>query len=448
MPSRRRTSSPWVLSLCSLFVAVVASGCAHRRAAQPTETIVETTVEIPGQAVYVADPATQAGVVAVAEAPPAPATYQAMVPYDDQSYIEETYALDPVADNPDLLGYETTSTGQQLEVYVYVINVVQPIETYPRVWWSGRWYYNIDGYLVFYSPTFTRWCYYYGPPVGLAYAWNSYYPAQPYRWSTGYYGSGWYWGGTNRQGTHAYSRNTYPGGPAHRPASQGGPASRPANPGGPAHRPTTPGGPGRPTTPPAHASSFAPGHSKPPVTPASHAPGRVGRVAPKAAPLPRPGASGTITTSTGRTYPTPGAHGGRPTVSNRVVPPTRPSRPAPSAFAPTPSGPSRPHANGGTRVTSQPSGPSRPAPQSRPMVSRPSTPTNHRPMVSRPATPSHHPSPSRAPSSHARPSAPSRAPSPAVHHSSPSRAPASHSRPSAPRPSASSRSSGGGRRGR
>ncbi|MFY0537134.1 hypothetical protein [Nannocystis pusilla] len=114
----------------------------------------------------------------------------------------------------------------------YVHTYPEAIETYPRVWWSNRWYYNINGNFVYYSPYYNNWVYYWGPPSPLVYAWNYYYPWVPYSYGWGFYGNGWYWGGPGYWGYHAwgmppsYYYNYYPQDPGsvrHTTPSQGGP---------------------------------------------------------------------------------------------------------------------------------------------------------------------------------------------------------------------------------
>src|SRR5690606_20163374 len=101
-----------------------------------------------------------------------------------------------------------------------------------RRWWSDRWYYNINGNFVFYSPYHHGWCYYWGPPVPLVYAWNYYYPWVPYAYGYGFYGHGYYWGGVGHWGYHAWGQppsyyyNRYPHDPGsvrHNNPSTGGP---------------------------------------------------------------------------------------------------------------------------------------------------------------------------------------------------------------------------------
>ncbi|HRI10003.1 MAG TPA: hypothetical protein PKW35_19410, partial [Nannocystaceae bacterium] len=137
--------------------------------------------------------------------PEDPPTMVAAQPEVYQEIIIETeVTAEASAENPGLIGYEKLSDGQQVQVVTYVHTYPEAIETYPRVWWSGRWYYNINGSFVYYSPYYSSWCYYWGPPMPLVYAWNFYYPWTPYYWGVGYYGAGWYWGGVGVYGYHAY----------------------------------------------------------------------------------------------------------------------------------------------------------------------------------------------------------------------------------------------------
>ncbi|MCA9636204.1 MAG: hypothetical protein KC420_09285, partial [Myxococcales bacterium] len=105
MPRRPRSLLAWVLpSLVAL--AGLSSGCAHRHetVAAPTyePMVVETTVEIPGQQVYLADNGYGGGGVAQVNA--------GAGPIDDYAVIQESY--DAVnADNADYVGYETLSSG-------------------------------------------------------------------------------------------------------------------------------------------------------------------------------------------------------------------------------------------------------------------------------------------------------------------------------------------------
>ncbi|HEY0138548.1 MAG TPA: hypothetical protein VGB85_30905, partial [Nannocystis sp.] len=91
-----------------------------------------------------------------------------------------------IPDPADLVGYETLSDGSKVKVVTYVHTYPEPIESYPRVYWSDRWYYNVNGNFVFYSPYYNSWTYYWGPPYPLVYAWNGYYPWAPYAYGYGY----------------------------------------------------------------------------------------------------------------------------------------------------------------------------------------------------------------------------------------------------------------------
>ena len=126
--------------------------------------------------------------------PPSTAATETVI-YQD-IYIEtEEAAPQPTEEIPDLVGYETLSSGDRVEVVTYVHTYPQAIETYPTVYWGGRYYYNVNGNFVFYSSYYHGWCNYWGPPQPLVYAWNYYYPMHPYYWGVGYYGPGYYWGG-------------------------------------------------------------------------------------------------------------------------------------------------------------------------------------------------------------------------------------------------------------
>ncbi|MCA9662968.1 MAG: hypothetical protein KC486_31815, partial [Myxococcales bacterium] len=304
MPRTRRLLA-WALPSIVALVGL-SSGCAHRHAAAPAQAqpvVVETVVEIPGQEVYLADAGyEQQGVAEVMGGP---------APVDDYAYVEDAgYYEDP--ENPDLLGYETLSSGDTVDVAVYVHTYEQPIETYPVVVWSGRRYYNVHGTMVYYSPHFGHWCHYWGPPVGLVYAWNHHYPARPYAWGTGYYGSGWYWGGVGHHGYHAYApRDVYPGRHSGRP-HPGGPSGRPdAHPGGPSGRPgARPGGPGgsRPDRP-GTSGNLRADRGKPPVTPpAGSGNGReIGHQPKGDRPSGRPSGAGAVQANRGE-RPTPPGH--------------------------------------------------------------------------------------------------------------------------------------------
>lgn len=169
--------------------------------------------------------------------------------YDDIYVTQSTPAAAPVnasADpsQPPALGYDTLSDGSQVQVVTYVHTYPDPIDSYPRVYWGGNWYYNVNGDFVFFSPAYGGWVYYWGPPAPLVACWNGYYPWAPYYWGVGFYGAGWYWGGVGYYGYHAYGVPVVDHHNAHHehwanaggdkgPVSPGAP-SRPANPGGPA----------------------------------------------------------------------------------------------------------------------------------------------------------------------------------------------------------------------
>ena len=74
-----------------------------------------------------------------------------------QVYVESQGYAEPTTENPDLVGYEVLSDGKRVEVVTYVHTYPDAIETYPRVYWGGNWYYNINGNFVYYSPYYTAW---------------------------------------------------------------------------------------------------------------------------------------------------------------------------------------------------------------------------------------------------------------------------------------------------
>ena len=165
--------------------------------------------------------------------PPTYATSAAQ--FEQVDVIASSYAQ-PTEQLPSLVGYDQLTTGEQVPVVVYVHTYQDPIDTYARVRWAGRWYYNVQGSLVYWSDFYGGWVSYYSPPIYLTWAWNWYYPWIAFGWGCGgYYGCGWYWGGPGYYGWHAYGRPpgwygpgvTYP---PPRPARPG----RPINPGVPA----------------------------------------------------------------------------------------------------------------------------------------------------------------------------------------------------------------------
>jgi hypothetical protein len=170
------------------------------------------------------------------DAPPSDLAY-GDVYVDNQAYAA-AYGDYPA----EMVGYETMTSGEQVVVVTYVHTYVDPIETYPRVYWAGRWYYNVNGSFVFWDPFWGSWVYYWGPPAPLVVAWNYHYPWVGYCWGHGYYGAGWYWGGTSHYGWHAYGRPPTDWRPSHGPnGDPGGPTG-----GRPEHGPNDPeGGPGR-----------------------------------------------------------------------------------------------------------------------------------------------------------------------------------------------------------
>jgi len=166
----------------------------------------------------------------------------------EQQYVEQQAAPVQSGGDPQVVGYDTLSDGTRVEVVTYVHTYPDPIDTYPRVYWAGNWYYNVNGDFVYWSPAYGGWVYYWGPPAPLVACWNVYYPWAPYYWGVGFYGAGWYWGGVGYYGYHAYGlpvvhehhhhhhqwSDAHPGGPSSDPGgsskdpSTGGPADGPA----------------------------------------------------------------------------------------------------------------------------------------------------------------------------------------------------------------------------
>jgi hypothetical protein len=107
---------------------------------------------------------------------------------------------------PDRIGTEVLSTGDEVDVVMYVHTYPQAIEVYPRVWWAGRWYYNVEGNLVFYDPFYGGWAFYWGPPRPLVTVWNHHHPDVTFVFARGYYGAGYYYGGVADNGWHAHAR--------------------------------------------------------------------------------------------------------------------------------------------------------------------------------------------------------------------------------------------------
>jgi hypothetical protein len=163
--------------------------------------------------------------------------------YEDV-YVADQQYQEQVVDGRQVVGYDTLSDGTRVEVVQYVHTYEDPIDTYPRVYWGGSWYYNVNGDFVYWSPGYGGWVYYWGPPVPLVSCWNAYYPWAPYYWGVGFYGAGWYWGGVGYYGYHAYGVPVVNHYHHHHQqwadANPGGPSS--GHPGGPTNQPS-PGGP-------------------------------------------------------------------------------------------------------------------------------------------------------------------------------------------------------------
>jgi hypothetical protein len=172
--------------------------------------------------------------------------------YQDVYVADQTYS-EQVVEGRQVVGYDTLSDGTRVEVVTYVHTYPDPLDTFPRVYWGGSWYYNVNGDFVYWSPAYGGWVYYWGPPAPLVSCWNVYYPWAPYYWGVGFYGAGWYWGGVGYYGYHAYGvpvvneyhhhhhhwagssdgkpTGGHAGGPSDLPPSKGGPSDE-----GPARR--------------------------------------------------------------------------------------------------------------------------------------------------------------------------------------------------------------------
>jgi hypothetical protein len=120
--------------------------------------------------------------------------------------ITDRVGAEATAEIPDRVGQEVLASGDRVDVVVYVHTYPQPIEVYPRVWWAGRWYYNVEGNLVFYDPFYGGWSFYWGPPRPLITVWNHHHPDVVFSWGVGFYGRGYYYGGVAETGWHAHAR--------------------------------------------------------------------------------------------------------------------------------------------------------------------------------------------------------------------------------------------------
>lgn len=176
----------WQLGLCALLLSF-ASGCRQRSAQQ---------VHAPAQgypsASYVQAPGAN---IAPMAANPA---------YQDVQIVQQHPQAVPNV--PDSMGQEALSTGERVTVVTYVHRYPEPVDHFPSIYWSGRWFYNIHGNFVFWDPFWSRWAYYWGPPHPLIMAWNIQYPWVAFSWGRGFYGPGWYWGGVNPMGFHQFGR--------------------------------------------------------------------------------------------------------------------------------------------------------------------------------------------------------------------------------------------------
>ena len=236
MPSSRTSSSPLLVRVAACLSLLTAAGCAassHGDATMRAGTQQQAYASVytnPGAASL---QTSGTAVVSDTNAPPPSYATQA-AQFEQVGVIDSSYA-EPTQDLPNLVGYENLSSGDRVPVVVYVHTYPDPVETYARVRWSGRWYYNVQGSLVYWSEFYGGWVAYYSPPIYLTWAWNWHYPWISYGWGCGYYGCGWYWGGAGYYGWHAYGRP--PG--WYRPGVRYPPNRRPAT----AGRPSTPGVP-------------------------------------------------------------------------------------------------------------------------------------------------------------------------------------------------------------
>ncbi|TPV95306.1 MAG: hypothetical protein B7733_10665 [Myxococcales bacterium FL481] len=377
--------------------------------------------------------------VAVADRPAAPPPQPR---YEPVEIVGQT-SVAGSQEIPDLVGYQTLSDGSEVQVITYVHTYVEAVETYPRVNWAGAWYYNVNGNFVFWNNYWNGWCMYWGPPMGLVYAWNFYYPWVAFSWGVGFYGPGWYWGGVSHIGYHGYGappsyyrRPVRPGRPhpggslgnakgtikAARPVVGGRPSSagkatvapRPAQ--GASVSPSGKGSPAsaRPVAP-QKALSARPAPNKPgkaqAVPPPSAKPSQVGGA--KFRP-PEKQPSGKVWSASKPKPGRPGQPANRPKATYR---PTQPksARPVPSPQRPPTTKAQRPPTTKAQRPPTK-ARPARPVPKS----SRPSKPSA-RPSKARPAR---RPPPARS----ARPARPSR-PSSARPSPRPSSRPARSARP-------------------
>ena len=243
-----KRSKTWT-GLTLALAGMLATGCASKRNDQTS---------VPTQPAY-ADPAyAQQAYAQQYQAGDLP---RQDAGYDDIYVQGQTYAQ-PTQEMPELVGYDAMSNGEQVAVVYYVHTYPEAIETFPRVYWAGRWYYNVQGSFVFWDPYYGSWCYYWGPPAPLVVAWNYHYPWVTYSWGVGYYGAGWYWGGVGVYGYHSYGR------PSHHWHDHYGRPSRSPN--------ADPGGPtgGGPSVPPNNGggSGNTPGVDQVPTTPVTPAP--------------------------------------------------------------------------------------------------------------------------------------------------------------------------------
>ncbi|MFV8751552.1 hypothetical protein ACNOYE_13495 [Nannocystaceae bacterium ST9] len=234
----------------SLIGLLALTGCANKRSQQSARAPAPTYAPRADSQVYY-QRTYQDG-----DAPPADLAW-------GDVYVDNQVYAQPVDTYPaEMVGYETMTSGEQVVVVTYVHTYIDPIETYPRVYWAGRWYYNVNGSFVFWDAYWGSWVYYYGPPAPLVVAWNYHYPWVGYCWGNGYYGPGWYWGGTGYYGWHAYGRPPTGWRPSHGPnGDPGGPTG-----GRPSHGPNGGGTPPTGGDPPTGVEAGGTRPITPPVT--------------------------------------------------------------------------------------------------------------------------------------------------------------------------------------
>ena len=173
------------------------------------------------------------GITLTAVGPVSAASASSDVEFGASAEVEivDRVGAEATAEIPDRVGQEVLASGDRVDVVVYVHTYPQPIEVYPRVWWAGRWYYNVEGNLVFYDPFYGGWSFYWGPPRPLITVWNHHHPDVVFSWGVGFYGRGYYYGGVADTGWHAHAhppRHYHHGRVYRQPKADRGERRRPA----------------------------------------------------------------------------------------------------------------------------------------------------------------------------------------------------------------------------